>query len=134
MFSKQHAMSQLWKGCVTCYRCDLRCFITVINKGLNDVKCSKASNTLCVIHDLCVVILLLFQSTFPAALMFPALRTLPQRWRRKTFLWKQLRNRWVLKNYPPRVRQLLLFKALQLFVFPHICHSPFLKIIYMKVG
>lgn len=37
----------------------------IINTVLNDVKCSKASNNLCIIHDPCVTILLLFQGTFP---------------------------------------------------------------------
>lgn len=92
LFPNQHAVSQLWKGCVKpwrrkCYGCDLQCFITVINTGLNDVKCSKASNTICIIHDPCVVIpLLLSHSTFPPVIVLPVLGKLllPQRWSRKT--------------------------------------------------
>lgn len=93
LFPNQHAVSQLWKGCVKpswrrkCYGCDLQCFITVINTGLNDVKCSKASNTICIIHDPCVVILLLLSHlTFPPVIVLPVLGKLllPQRWSRKT--------------------------------------------------
>lgn len=42
----------------------------IINTVLNDVKCSKASNNLCIIHDPCVTILLLFQGTFPPVFFF----------------------------------------------------------------
>lgn len=105
-----------------CYGCDLQCFITIINTGLNDVKCSKASNTLCIIHDPCVVILLLlFQSTFPPVIMFPVLGKLllPQRWSRKTFFFASSRETdecWGLSTRPRR---------LHLPAFPYISHPPF---------
>lgn len=102
----QQAMSHFWKGCVKSNEeSDLQCFITVINKGLNDVKCSKASNTLCTIHDPWVVILLLlFQLTFPPAFMFPLLDKLllPQRWSRKTSLFgSSQETEWMLKTIHP---------------------------------
>lgn len=125
-------MSQLWKGCVKthwrkCYGCDLQCFITIINTGLNDVKCSKASNTLCIIHDPCVVILLLFQSTFPPVIMFPLLGKLllPQRWSRKTSFFGGSRETDECKRLSTRPRRLLMFKALHLSDFPHIPHPSF---------
>lgn len=124
----QQAMSHFWKGCVKSNEeSDLQCFITVINKGLNDVKCSKASNTLCTIHDPWVVILLLlFQLTFPPAFMFPLLDKLllPQRWSRKTSLFgSSQETEWMLKT-TTRPRRLLMFKALCL---SHISHPQFIS-------
>lgn len=77
----------------------------IINTVLNDVKCSKASNNLCIIHDPCVTILLLFQGTFPPVFFcflffFCAgkVAVAAEMKQKNIFLWKQQRNRWMLKT------------------------------------
>ena len=93
LFPNQNVISQCIKmECQKFSGCNLQCFITAINTDINYVKCSKASNTLCIIHEHKVVTLVLFHSTFPPVLMPPVLAKLllPQRWSTKTSAKKHM--------------------------------------------